>query len=462
MGKAEKLRKQRSLQRNKVEPEKYAGVLSSRAIEYMKRHDGSLMSLVVREENLMRAAQSVRKNKGAAGIDGVSAKDAEAEVRKYLKPLQQKLMNATYKPQPVKRVEIPKANGGVRRLGIPVVRDRIVQQAIRQVIEPIIDPQLSPYSHGFRKGKSAHSALKQCVDYYETGYKVVVDCDLKNCFDNFNQDKMIHYLEQMVKDPAISRILRRFMSAGVIDLMGQLINSHTGTPQGGVISPLLCNVYLNELDRELERRGHRFVRYADDFAIFVKSKRAGERVIKSITTYIEKDLRLTVNHEKSQVGSPTRLKFLGCLIMPTRKGCRFRPTNEAKKKFKAKLKRLTSRKRPGPFKTIVKEINQVTQGWINYFGLGYIKTYIEDIEQWLNHRLRQLILKRWKNCRTKIIRLMRLGLDSDSAKRIAFSRKKYWRLSKTPEVHYALTTKRLRQWGLKSLTLLAKSAYLRY
>uniref|UniRef100_UPI001E41913A group II intron reverse transcriptase/maturase n=1 Tax=Aerococcus tenax TaxID=3078812 RepID=UPI001E41913A len=307
MGKAEKLRKQRSLQRNKVEPEKYAGVLSSRAIEYMKRHDGSLMSLVVRKENLIRAAQSVRKNKGAAGIDGVSAKDAEAEVRKYLKPLQQKLMNATYKPQPVKRVEIPKANGGVRRLGIPVVRDRIVQQAIRQVIKPIIDPQLSPYSHGFRKGKSAHSALKQCVDYYETGYKVVVDCDLKNCFDNFNQDKMIHYLEQMVKDPAISRILRRFMSAGVIDLMGQFIDSHTGTPQGGVISPLLCNVYLNELDRELERRGHRFVRYADDFAIFVKSKRAGERVLKSITTYIEKDLRLTVNHEKSQVGSPTRL-----------------------------------------------------------------------------------------------------------------------------------------------------------
>ncbi|MDK6258784.1 reverse transcriptase domain-containing protein, partial [Aerococcus urinae] len=211
------------------------------------------MSLVVREENLMRAAQAVRKNKGAAGIDGVSAKSAEAEVRKYLKPLQQKLINATYKPQPVKRVEIPKANGGVRQLGIPVVRDRIVQQAIRQIIEPIIDPQLSSNSHGFRKGKSAHSALKQCVEYYEAGYKIVVDCDLKNCFDNFNQDKMINYLEGMVKDPAISRILRRFMSAGVIDMSGQFIDSHTGTPQGGVISPLLCNVYLNELDRELER-----------------------------------------------------------------------------------------------------------------------------------------------------------------------------------------------------------------
>lgn len=462
MGKAEKLRKQRSLQRNKVEPERYAGALSRGAIEYLKQHNGSLMSLVVREDNLIAAAKAVKRNNGAAGIDGVEAKDAVGHIRKYMPYIQRKLMDASYKPQPVRRVEIPKANGKKRKLGIPVVRDRVVQQAIRQVIEPIIDPQLSPNSFGFRKGRSAHGALKQCAKYYDEGYKVAVDCDLSNCFDTFNHDKLMYYFEQFIQDGAISRIIRRFLTAGVIDLSGEYLDTEIGTPQGGVISPLLCNIYLNELDKELASRGHRFVRYADDFVIFVKSRRAGERVLKSVTRFIEKDLNLVVNKEKSHVGSPTRLKFLGCLIQHLGNTTRYRPSPEAKKKFKAKLRKLTKRNRPGTFVQIVKEINQVTQGWINYFGLGYVKSFLTETERWLNRRMRQLILKRWKKPKTKIKMLMKYGLDEDSAKRIGYSRKKYWRLSQTHEVHRALTTKRLHKWGLKSLIQLGESAYARY
>ncbi len=428
----------------------------------MYRKTPSLMERVVTRENLEAAAKSVERNKGAAGIDGMTVLEIEQHIKEYYVPLRNKLLDGTYKPLPVKRVEIPKPNGDKRKLGIPCVRDRVVQQAIRQVIEPLIDPHFMENSHGFRPGKSTHSALKQCVEYYKEGYHVVVDCDLKQCFDTLNHDKLIYYLEQYIQDKMIIKIIRKFLLAGVIDLSGEYVESKTGAPQGGVLSPLLSNVYLHELDKELSKRGHRFVRYADDFVIYVKSKRAGERVMESITKYIEKDLKLIVNKEKSKVGSPTRLKFLSCLIFRANGTYRFIPTKQAKQKFKKSLKKLTSRKRPGTFEEIVQQINRVTRGWINYFGLGFIKGFTKEIEGWLHHRLRQLLLKRWKRPRTVITKLKSYGLDLDSAKRIAFSRKKYWRLSKTPEVHWAITTKRLHQWGLVPLSELVESAYARY
>lgn len=428
----------------------------------MYRKIPSLMERVVTRENLEAAVKSVKRNKGAAGIDGMTILEIEQHIKEYYVPLRNKLLEGTYKPQPVKRVEIPKPNGDKRKLGIPCVRDRVVQQAIRQVIEPIIDPHFMESSHGFRPGKGTHSALKQCVKYYEEGYRVVVDCDLKQCFDTLNHDKLIYYLEQYIQDKMIIKIIRKFLLAGVIDLSGEYVESKTGAPQGGVLSPLLSNVYLHELDKELTRRGHRFVRYADDFVIYVKSKRASERVMESITKYIEKDLKLIVNTEKSEVGSPTRLKFLSCLMFQVNGTYRFIPTKQAKQKFKTSLRRLTKRNRPGTFEEIVQQINRVTRGWINYFGLGFIKSFIRGIEGWLHHRLRQLILKRWKQPRTVITKLKSYGLDLDSAKRIAYSRKKYWRLSNTPEVHWAITTKRLHQWGLVPLSQLVESAYARY
>ena len=428
----------------------------------MYRKTPSLMERVVTRENLEAAVKAVKRNKGAAGIDGMTVFEIEEHIQEFYIPLRNKLLDGSYKPQPVKRVEIPKPNGEKRKLGIPCVRDRVIQQAIRQVIEPMIDPHFMENSHGFRPGKGTHSALKQCVNYYEQGYRVVVDCDLKQCFDTLNHDKLIYYLEQYIQNKILIKIIRKFLLAGVIDLSGEFVESKTGAPQGGVLSPLLSNVYLHELDKELTKRGHRFVRYADDFVIYVKTKRAGERVMESITNYIEKDLKLIVNQEKSEVGSPTRLKFLSCLIRQVNGTYRFIPTKQAKQKFKNSLKRLTSRKRPGTFEEIVQQINRVTRGWINYFGLGFIKGFIKEIEGWLHHRLRQLILKRWKKPRTIIKKLKSYGLDPDSAKRIAFSRKKYWRLSKTPEVHWAITTKRLHQWGLVPLSELVESAYARY
>ncbi|EJP6628758.1 group II intron reverse transcriptase/maturase, partial [Staphylococcus pseudintermedius] len=325
-----------------------------------------------------------------------------------------------------------------------------------------IDRTFSNHSHGFRPHRSTGTALKQCAAYYEEGYKIAVDCDLKQCFDMLNHDKLMYLFERHVQDKSISTFIRRSLQVGAIDLSGEVAERKIGAPQGGVISPLLCNIYLHELDKELEKRGHRFVRYADDFVIFVRTKRAGERVMSSVTKFIEKQLKLVVNEEKSKVGAVTRLKFLSCLITKGNGVCRFRPTTEAKRNLIRTLRKITKRNRPGTFKEIITEINQVTRGWINYFGRGFIRVFLETTQSWLNRRLRQLILKRWKRVRTKYKMLRQYGLDHRSAMKIAQSRKKYWRLSNTHEVHRALTTKQLYKWGLIPLAQLAELAYARY
>lgn len=330
------------------------------------------------------------------------------------------------------------------------------------MIEPLIDPTFHPNNHGYRPERSNHSALKQCADYYEAGYYYVVDCDLTRCFDTLNHDKLMYYLGKHIQDKAVLTFIRRSLLSGVIDLSCEYLASETDAPQGGVLSPLLSNIYLHELDKELDKRGHKFVRYADDFVIYVKSKRAGERVMKSVTQFIEKDHKLIVNQDKSKVGSPTRLKFLGCPIHRAKGVCRFKPAFQAKQRFKVKLHLATKRSRSGNFETIIKEVNAICRGWINYYGICHMKKFISEIQSRLHHRLRQLILKRWKKSRTKITRLKRLGLDEDCAKRIAFSRKKYWRLSCTPKVHRAITTRKLRKWGLMSLITYGESAYSNY
>lgn len=418
-----------------------------------RQNDISLIDQVVDRINMENAIKKVRKNNGKPGVDGVTVNELDVHMKKYYSQLTRKLKNGTYQPQPVKRVEIPKDNGGTRLLGIPCVRDRVVQQAILQVIDPIIDPHFSDYSYGFRKGRNAHQAIEQVQQYYEKGYRIVVDCDLKNYFDTINHQRLRSNLEYYIQDEIILRVIWSFLKSGVLD-QDFYVETEVGTPQGGPLSPLLANVYLHHLDRELERRGHKFARYADDFVIYVKSKRAGERVMKSITAFIEKDLHLTVNKEKSQITTPTQSKFLGFHVYNHMGKVRSRPSRSAKRRFRNKLRKLTRRNRPGTFPEIIKEINRITVGWINYYKIAFMKTFMVKTKAWLNHRMRQIMWKRWKKVATRYKWLKKLGINHDEALKTAASRKGYWRISRSEIIHRALPNKMLVEAGLKDLTYL--------
>lgn len=277
----------------------------------MKEQDGiRLIDQVITDENLWKAYQKVKGNKGAPGVDGITIDQLKSHMEKYFISLKQKLKDGSYQPQPVKRVAIPKSDGSKRYLGIPCVLDRVVQQAILQIIEPIIDPFFSENSFGFRKGRNAHQAIKLAEHYYQEGYRVVVDCDLKSYFDTIHHQRVRAYLEEFISDKVVLKLIWKFLRSGILD-KDIYIETTEGAPQGGPLSPILANVYLNKLDRELERRGHRFIRYADDFVIYVKSKRAGERVMESVVNYIEKDLGLLINQKKSKVCGATSATFLG-------------------------------------------------------------------------------------------------------------------------------------------------------
>lgn len=450
-------------QRNRLEAKKYAEVCSS-VFNNIDRQDGiDLIDKVIDHNNLFNACKKVKANKGAPGIDGMNVHELFEHVSEYLKPLKRKLKEGTYQPLPVKRVEISKGDGtgAKRKLGIPCVRDRMVQQAIYQVIGGLIDPHFSESSYGFRPKRNQHQAINQSIEYYKQGYRVVVDCDLKSYFDTINHQKLMAYLEEFIQDKIVLKLIWKFLKSGILE-DGLTKPTEFGAPQGGVLSPILSNVYLNQLDRELEKRGHKFVRFADDFCIYVRSKRAGHRVLESITKFLEKDLRLTVNQKKSKVGSPTRLKFLGFCIHSYSKGVGCRPHLKAKKKFKSKLKDLTKRNRAGNFHEIVKEINQVTVGWINYYGVGLMKSFIQSVAQWLHHRLRQLVWKRWKKISTKYYQLRRLGIASEEAWRLSNTRKGYWRISSSETLHNAIKVKTLNKWGLKDLKHLYDQRYLNY
>lgn len=449
------------LQMDKLETEEYAKACSN-VFKEVGRQDGiDLIDKVIDDNNLFRACEKVKANKGAPGIDGMTVDELFGHVSKYLNHLKRKLKDGTYKPLPVKRVEIPKPDGSKRKLGIPCVRDRMVQQAIYQVIGGIIDPHFSEMSYGFRPKRNQHQAIEQSIKYYEQGYKTVVDCDLKSYFDTINHQKLMEYLEKFIQDKVILKLIWKFLKSGILE-NGLTKSTESGAPQGGVLSPILSNVYLNELDKELEKRGHKFVRFADDFCIYVKSKRAGERVLGSISKFLEKDLKLTVNGNKSKVGSPTKLKFLGFCIHTASKGVGCRPHQIAKKRFKAKLKTLTKRNRSGKFEELVKEINQVTVGWINYYGVGFMKAFINTIKQWLNHRLRQIIWKRWKKVKTRYQQLRRLGIKHEEAWKVANTRKGYWRISGCETLHNAIKINTLTKWGLKDLNQLYERRYLSY
>lgn len=410
-----------------------------------------LIELILERNNLNLAFERIKKNKGAAGVD---AKDIEAtrlHLKEHGKQIIQLIKEGKYKPQPVRRVQIPKPNGGIRNLGIPTVTDRVIQQAIVQVLTPIFDPQFSPYSYGFRPNKSAHQAIEQARTYIEEGYTYVVDIDLEKFFDRVQHDKLMGLVAKTITDKPTLKLIRRYLQAGIME-NGVISINREGTPQGGPLSPLLSNIILNELDQELETRGHRFVRYADDANIYVKSLKAGERVKQGISEFIEKKLKLKVNEEKSAVGKPIARIFLGVSFY--RKKTRVYVPKKSKKRLKDKLKKLTNRNWGVSMEYRILKVNQLIQGWGNYFKIGDIKDFAEELDGYIRRRLRACRWKEWKKVKTKYRNLTNRGIPKEEAWKNANSRKGYWRLSKTPIINRALSNQYWQEQGLKSLSII--------
>lgn len=425
-----------------------------------ERRDGvnKLINKVVSQTNLNRAYERVKANKGSAGVDNMTVDELYPYLILHKEELIKQIKDGSYNPQPVKRVEIPKPDGSKRKLGVPTVRDRLVQQAILQVMEKIIDPTFSNCSFGFRPGRSAHDAMKCAKGYYEEGYRTVVDIDMKQYFDTVNHDKLMACVEKQIKDKTVLHLIRKFLRSGV-SINGKIFPTEIGTPQGGNLSPILSNIYLDQLDKELERRGHRFVRYADDCNIYVKSRKAGDRVMKSVTTFLEKKLKLTVNREKSKVGTPTKQKFLGFCIHTVKQGVGFRPHQKSKKSFERALRQITKRNRSGDIRDVIKEINEMTTGWINYYGISYMKDYIHRVDQWIRRRIRQIIWKRWKKVKTRYRSLRKLKVPKQKAWEWANTRKGYWHIACSYILHRAITNKILEKIGLKNLNQLFEKAH---
>jgi RNA-directed DNA polymerase len=412
----------------------------------------TIIEKILERDNLNQAFERVRRNKGAAGVD---AKDIGA-TRLYLKEngaeIIQLIKEGKYKPKPVRRVRIPKSNGGFRNLGIPTVTDRVLQQAVVQVLTPIFEPQFSQYSYGFRPNKSAHQAIEQARKYIEDGYNFVVDIDLEKFFDKVQHDKLMSLVAKTISDKPTLKLIRRYLQSGIME-NGVVTVNREGTPQGGPLSPLLSNIILNELDKELEKRGHRFVRYADDSNIYVKSQKAGERVKENITAFIEKKLKLKVNEEKSAVGKPKARIFLGVSFYKMWKKTSIYVPMKTKKSFESKLKRLTNRNWGVGMEYRILKLNQLVQGWGNYFKVGEIKKYAKLIDAHIRRRLRACRWKEWKKVRTKYKNLIKLGISKKESWKNANSRKSYWRMSNTPILNKAMNIEYWNRLGLKSLSV---------
>ena len=408
-----------------------------------------LLERALSPQNMRAALKQVEQNKGAAGADGMTVKQLRPYLLSRWASIRDALLAGTYQPQPVKRVEIPKPTGGVRLLGIPTVLDRLIQQAVLQVLTPIFDPHFSPASYGFRPGKRGHDAVRTARAYVREGYAWVVDIDLEKFFDRVNHDMLMARVARRVSDKPLLRLIRRFLESGV--LVGGLVSAtEEGTPQGGPLSPLLSNVVLDDLDKELERRGHKFVRYADDCNIYVRSRRSGERVKASVTAFLEDRLRLRVNEGKSAVDRPWKRKFLGFTLYLKDK--RIRLADASVKRVKEKIRSLTQRSAAVSMAERIKRLNQYLGGWIGYFALSEVPSLFHELDEWLRRRLRLCQWKQWKRIRTRVRELRALGLKELDVWEAAGSRKAYWRIAASPPLHKALSNAYWQARGLVALT----------
>ena len=411
---------------------------------------GSLERILSRE-NLLLAMKRVISNKGSYGVDGMTV----YELRQFLKDnwlsIKESILNNEYKPMPVRRVEIPKPNGGTRLLGIPTVLDRFIQQAIAQELNYIYDENFSENSFGFRPRRGARDAIKKAETYINEGYRWVVDIDLEKFFDKVNHDILMYKLSRNIKDKRVLRLIRKYIQSGIM-INGIVVTSEEGTPQGGPLSPLLSNIMLDELDKELEKRGHKFCRYADDCNIYVKSKRAGERVMESITNFIEGKLKLKVNKTKSAVERSWKRKFLGFTIILTFGKACSTISKQSLKRYKDKIREILSRSKPMPLEQRIIELNQINIGWINYYGIAKCKRIVQQLDKWIRHRLRMCIWKQWKKVKTRYKNLKKLGLNHYQAIKFANTRKGYWRIANSAILNITLTNQFFNDLGLKSLT----------
>jgi len=414
-----------------------------------KQREG-LLEQILNRDNLNRAYKQVKRNKGAGGIDGMQVDELLPYLREHKNELVQFLRDGKYRPQPVRRVEIPKENGRTRKLGIPTVVDRLIQQAICQVLSPIFEKQFSNNSFGFRPKRSAHDALKRCQTNITDGYKWVVDMDLEKYFDTVNQSKLIQILSETIKDGRVISLIHKFLRAGVM-VGGMFEDSPEGVPQGGPLSPLLGNIMLNECDHELERRGHRFVRYADDLLIFCKSRKAATRTLNHILPYIEEKLFLKVNREKTQVARVKQVKYLGYGFYIHKGEGRLRIHPKSVQKFRDKIREITGRSNGMGTLARKTRLNQVIRGWINYFKLADAKNLIRELDEWIRSRIRMVTWKRWKKVRTRFENLKRLGIKEEQAWMWANTRKGYWRTAHSPILSIALSNERLKRAGYLSL-----------
>jgi RNA-directed DNA polymerase len=405
-----------------------------------------LLEQVLTHENLAKAWKRVRSNKGAPGIDGLTIDDFIAHFQDHGKLLIEEIRKGNYQPYPVKRVYIKKECGGLRGLGIPTVFDRMIQQAIVQIILPIFDPTFSDSSYGFRPKHSQHQAVRQVQEYVAGGRRIAVDVDLSKFFDRVNHDLLMTKLGKKIRDKGLLKLIYKYLRAGIVE-NGVLNDCREGVPQGGPLSPLLSNIMLDPLDKELERRRHKFARWADDFIILVHSKRAGERALKSITRFVERKLKLKVNDQKSRVGPTSKSKFLGF----TFRGKFIAWHTDAERKFKYEIRKLTGRSRGISMEKKIQELTIYMRGWINYFGIaqGYQKCV--DLDSWIRRRLRMGYWKQWRKVRTKVRNMMKLGVSLDLAISCGMSSKSYWHSARTPGINIALSNDYLAKQGYYSL-----------
>jgi len=409
-----------------------------------------MLEEVLDKENLKEALNKVLENEGAAGIDGMTVDKLPDYLKENWKRIRNELLEGSYTPRAVRRVEIPKATGGVRQLGIPCAIDRFIQTAIQQVFQRHWDGTFSQHSYGFRPGKSQHQAIKQAQEYVSSGLRWVVDLDLEKFFDRVNHDVLMSRIAKRVKDKRVLKLVRAYLNAGMME-DGLTKPTEEGVPQGGPLSPILSNLLLDDLDKELEKRGLRFVRFADDCNTYVASKRAGERVMESITKFLSKRLRLKVNEAKSAVGRPWERKFLG-FTFTNQELPRRRIAPAALKRLKDRIRKITSRKRGNSLRQIIQELSSYLRGWIGYFGYCQTPTVLQKLEQWIRRKLRCIVWKRWKRSSTRFKRLRAMGLNITQAREGAGNGSRGpWRMSRTPPLNSALSIAYFETLGLPRL-----------